>query len=44
MPLFSEKEILNLKLNSLYLTDLKELALLYNIRKSSSASEIIKVF
>ncbi|MCS7214323.1 MAG: hypothetical protein NZ927_08945 [Candidatus Calescibacterium sp.] len=42
MPLFSEKEILNLKLNSLYLTDLKELALLYNIRKSSSASEIIK--
>lgn len=42
MPLFSEKEVLNLKLRCISLPQLKELASSLNLRKNNSATEIIK--
>lgn len=42
MPLFSKKEVINLKLNSIPLKELKELALKLGIIKHNSSTEIIK--
>ena len=42
MPLFSQKEILNLKLSSVPLVQLKELASNLRVDKNGSGTEIIK--